>query len=377
MNILVLNYEFPPLGGGAAPVSRDISIYLQRKGHNITVVTMGFGNLPNYEEIDGMRIYRLKCLRSKKSVCKPWEQYSYLMAVNKFMKSHMKDNSYDLCHTHFIIPTGEAARCVNKRYGIPYIITAHGSDVEGHNSKITMRVMHFLLRYGWRRIVDNAECVVSPSIYLKSLMEKNYPKGNYKFIPNGIEWNKYHSLAVEGKKEKRILIMGRLQRFKNVQTILYALNECELNDWCVDVLGDGPYRQELESLCRELRLSDKVTFHGWIDNQSKEQMEFIKKASIYISASQFENCPMSVIETITSGCYPLLSDIPAHRQLVEHEGCFYEANDYKQLVYKLMKAIKEIESNNLSTMDTRKFDWENIVVQYEEIFAKGINQSKL
>lgn len=45
MRILVLNYEYPPLGGGAAPVSRDISIQLAKRGHDVTIVTMGFHGL--------------------------------------------------------------------------------------------------------------------------------------------------------------------------------------------------------------------------------------------------------------------------------------------------------------------------------------------
>lgn len=49
MNILVLNYEYPPLGGGAAPVSRDISEQLAAAGNKVTVVTMGFKNLPYHE----------------------------------------------------------------------------------------------------------------------------------------------------------------------------------------------------------------------------------------------------------------------------------------------------------------------------------------
>ena len=66
MKILVLNYEFPPLGGGASPVSKEIAVQLQRMGHRDTVVTMGFEGLPAYEEIEGVRVYRLKCWRSKK-----------------------------------------------------------------------------------------------------------------------------------------------------------------------------------------------------------------------------------------------------------------------------------------------------------------------
>lgn len=126
MRILVLNYEYPPLGGGAAPVSRDISIQLAKRGHDVTIVTMGFHGLLAYEEEQGVKIYRLKCLRGKKSSCMPWEQYSYLLAVRHFMKSHMKSHTYDVCHTHFVIPTGEAAKWVKDKYGIPYVITEIG-----------------------------------------------------------------------------------------------------------------------------------------------------------------------------------------------------------------------------------------------------------
>ena len=86
MNILVLNYEFPPLGGGGAPVSRDIARQYSKMGHKVVVLTMGYKDLPTYETVDGVEIFRLKCWRSKKSSCMPWEQYTYILAVKKFMK---------------------------------------------------------------------------------------------------------------------------------------------------------------------------------------------------------------------------------------------------------------------------------------------------
>jgi glycosyltransferase involved in cell wall biosynthesis len=370
MNILVLNYEFPPLGGGAAPVSRDISIQLAKKNHDVTVVTMGYGDLPEYEELDGIKIYRLKCLRKNKSSCKPWEQYTYLMAVRHFMKTHMKTHSYDVCHAHFVIPTGEVAKWVKKKYNIPYIITAHGSDVEGHNKKTTMMIMHRLLRRSWRRIVVDSAVVVSPSKYLMDLMQHNYIQGKYTYIPNGIEWSKYHKLSNRQNKEKRILIMGRLQRFKNVQTILRALSKVDLKGWSVDVLGDGPYRIELEKLSSELKLSDKVVFHGWIDNGTEEQLSYIQMASLYISASQFENCPMSVIETIAAGCYPLLSDIPAHRQLVEGEEFYFQVNDAESLESKIQRFIDRRDAIINTSIDVSHYDWEIVINRYEEVLKK-------
>ena len=68
LNILVLNYEFPPIGGGAGVVAYDISKRLAEAGHRVTVVTMGFEQLPSYEEKDGMRIYRVKCIRKNQKI---------------------------------------------------------------------------------------------------------------------------------------------------------------------------------------------------------------------------------------------------------------------------------------------------------------------
>ena len=136
MDILVLNYEYPPLGGGAAPVCRDLAEGMAKEGHRITVVTMGFSGLPEYEMHDGMEIYRLNCLRQKEHSCMPWEQCSYILAAKRFLKLHLKTHRYDACHTHFVIPTGQIALWVKEKFDIPYIITAHGSDVEGHNDKL-------------------------------------------------------------------------------------------------------------------------------------------------------------------------------------------------------------------------------------------------
>lgn len=371
MNILVLNYEFPPLGGGAAPVSRDISYQYSKLGHKVVVLTMGYKGLPAYEVVEGTEIYRLKCWRSRKSSCMPWEQYTYLLAVKKFMRQHMKTHQYDVCHTHFVIPTGEAAKWVKRKYSIPYIITAHGSDVEGYNPKRLMRFMHCFLRKPWRGIIDEAKYVVSPSVFLKNLMEKNYTSDKYVYIPNGIDWDKFHSLSAKQDKKKRILIMGRLQGYKNVQTIIQALAGVELDKWHVDVLGDGPYRSELEKLVEKLQLSDKITFHGWIDNGTKKQLRFMQQASLYISASKVENCPMSVIEAIAAGCYPLLSDIPAHRQLVRGSEYYFETNNHDTLSKLIKNGISIIENGSDKIPDVSRYDWKDVMKKYIELMENA------
>ncbi len=370
MRILVLNYEYPPLGGGASPVSRDISVQLHKMGHDVTVVTMGYKDLPACEMQQGVKIYRLKCWRSKKSSCMPWEQYTYLLAVRGFMKKHMQNHDYDVCHVHFVIPTGEAAGWIKKKYKIPYIITAHGSDVEGHNKKLYMRVMHRFLRPSWRKIAKNSERMIAPSTYLQTLMKRECREGNYSYIPNGLNVEKYRDLIRGKEKEKRILLMGRMQKFKNIQTVLNAMAKVDMEGWKVDILGDGPYRERLEKLSVELGLADCVKFYGWIDNNSKEQLEFLQKAAIYITASWYENCPMAVLETIAAGCYPLLSDIPAHRQIVSDEEFYFQKDDVQGLAEKMKRVMKKFPYLT-NRIDVEKYDWNNVMIQYEQVLKEA------
>lgn len=371
MNILVLNYEYPPLGGGAAPVSRDISQELYKNGHHVVVVTMHYKGLPYYEVENGVEIYRVKCWRSKTFSCQPWEQFTYLVAVRMFMKKHKELWDYDVCHTHFVIPTAEVARYVYKKYKIPYVITAHGSDVEGYNSKKHMIIMHKFLRGPWKKIVKDAYKVVAPSNFLLDLMLKAYNKPEkYVMIPNGIDLKRYQSLYTDSsEKKKSILLMGRMQKYKNVQTTIRALEKVDLQDWHVEVLGDGPYREELDQLTKELGLEDKLTFHGWIENNSPEQLKFLKEASVYITASKFENCPMAVIEAASAGCYTLLSDISAHRQLIEGDEYFFEPEDVDTLAAKIEDRIQA--GAKAYQFDFLRYDWSVVMPQYEKILREA------
>ena len=372
MKILILNYEYPPIGGGAAPVSRDISEELKKCGDEIVVVSMSWGDLPYYSVENGVTVYRLDCKRKRKDTCTPIEQYNYIRAVRRFMKEHQELQSYDVCHAHFVIPTGQAAYENKKKYGIPFIITVHGSDVEGHNKRFSVKVMHRLLRHGWRRIVDSAGCVVSPSLYIKQRMERNYPNGKYYYIPNGADHAFYRSLNKPEMKEKRILIMGRIQKFKNVQFIMDVIKiirqEPYFYGWVVDIVGDGPYRAEIEKIIDDNGLSDVVCMHGWIDNKSSQLKRILSRAAIYISASSFENCPMSVIEATLAGCYPLVSDIPAHRQMLEGKYRF-SLDTYTELAKKLKQAI-QMQNRSEFLPEMSGYDGKKVTKEYRNLLGK-------
>jgi glycosyltransferase involved in cell wall biosynthesis len=295
--LLVLNYEWPPLGGGASPVSKELAVRLAQSGeYDIDVVTMRYRGLPAYEEFGAhLRVHRVWSLRSKKEICHPWEQLTYLVSGYLKARALHKAKPYDICHTHFIIPTGVIARALKRRYGLPYIITSHGSDVLGYNTRFT-RLYPYLVG-AWRRIIDEAKTITTPSRFLAEEIVKVHPPAASKItvIPNGIDTGAYET----GPKEKIILSAGRLLRTKGFQHLIQAVSSEDIG-YEVHIAGDGPLREELERLAKESKT--KIVFHGWLDNKGEEYRWLLRRASVFVLASEKENASMALLEAMASGC---------------------------------------------------------------------------
>jgi glycosyltransferase involved in cell wall biosynthesis len=356
MKILFLNYEFPPIGGGASPVSLEIAKGYASRGHHVDVVTMSYRGLPDFEIIEGVNIYRVKSLRSKIEICHPWEQLTYLVSAWRFLSRRLKDVGYDINHAHFIIPTGVLALWVKKKYGIPYILTSHGSDVLGQNKRFAL--LYPFLKRPWLKIVKNAKCVTAPSDYQIQKVMNITKDGKFKTIANGLDLNRFKPM----KKEKKILIVARLFQNKGIQDILDALKGIDLDGWHVNIVGDGPFREILTEKAHANGLKDKVKFLGWIGNNSSEMKKLYGTSRIFISASYFESFGLTVLEAISAGCYPLVSDIGGHRYIIDDDRFFFQKENVEDLRQKLKYLIKH--KINDFKIDIKRFSWSNVIKDY-------------
>ena len=194
-------------------------------------------------------------------------------------------------------------------------------------------------------------------------MKKSETNARFELIKNGIDT----SVFVPDIKKKQILVMCRLQETKRVEDIINAISLLDLTGWHIQILGDGPQKQKLQTLVTEKKLEQYVDFRGWIENKSKEHLKILGETYIYISASELENCPISVLEAKCSGCRLVLSDIKAHRQLIDDENCFYKCGDILALSKKLqdeMRQYEGISQFNFEHEDYNEYDWKNVVDKY-------------
>ncbi len=363
MRILVLTIEYPPLGGGASPMAHEVNKNYIERGHEVEVVTMSFKGLAEEEHVDGILIHRVPCRRSQKHISYPAEHVSYILAARKFLKKYLLTHSFDVCHTHFIIPTGILARWMNKNYSIPFIITAHGSDVPGFNPdrfywlhKVTPPLIWSIIKY--------SSSIVVPSLYLGTLLQKVVRDSDDKVIhiPNGINTDYF----MPGKKEKIIVSSGRLLERKGFHHLIEAVSKEDIG-YAVHICGDGPMMSQLKELASKSKTP--IIFHGWIDNRDELYKLLLSQATFYCLVSSNENASVSLMEAMSSGCVVITSDVSGCPETVGSAGICIAPGQAERLRQTLISLIEDASAQDSYMLSARQraienYAWPSITERY-------------
>lgn len=368
MKLLVLNYEYPPLGGGAAPVCRQLCELYARRGHEVEVVTMGFRGLPAKELLNGVHVTRVLSLRSKQATCETHEMLSYVISALPRVVWRLCTRRYDALHVHFVIPTGLLAWLATRLRRTPYVLTAHGSDVPGYNPD------RFGKEHGFttpllRRILDGAFAITAPSIFLGGLIRERCGDYDVAHIPNGICIDQ----IPPADKEDIILMTGRLLRRKGFHTVLEAMRGVETT-YEVHIVGDGPERVALESLAGEL--AAKVVFHGWLPNAAPELQSLYARARIFCLPSSRENASISLLEGMLAGAAVITSNVSGCPETIGDAGLTVPPDDPAALREVLLPLMADPEACAALGAKARArvlshFDWEEIADRYLDLLSRA------
>jgi glycosyltransferase involved in cell wall biosynthesis len=368
MKVLMLSYEFPPLGGGGARVVYGLTKEIARLGHEIDIVTMGFRGLPRHEMINGTNIYRVPCLRTSESICSTPEMVSYALSAIPMVLRLIKSKHYDINHTHFIFPDGLVSYLLKKITKLPYIITAHGSDVPGYNPD-RFRIEHKILSPLWKKIVNDADQLVCLSEALKSLVNKHYSGDKISVIPNGIDIDRFQPIK---NKQKRILIVSRMFERKGIQYFLKALEGLELaHD--INIVGDGPYLQTLKQMVDGQ--SKKIKFWGWLPNTSRELKDLYETSSIFVFPSESENFPMVLLEAMAAGLAIITTKNTGCEEVVGDSALLVEPRSPIATTEALEKLVDNPDfSRELGEAARRRleenFTWNVVASKYIDIYCR-------
>ena len=173
-----------------------------------------------------------------------------------------------------------------------------------------------------------------------------------------------------------MLYVGRLtsdgSAEKNLNVSLEAFARLRQQEDVFAILcGEGPQRPELEMLRHKLGLDADVHFTGYLPAVSVWAL--MKKASLFVSLSAYEGCPNTVMEAMACGCPLVLSDIPAHREILD-ETCalFVEPSNIQQTADAIVEALFNTTAAEgralIAKQKTQKWSIARLARNYERVY---------
>ena len=207
----------------------------------------------------------------------------------------------------------------------------------------------------------------------KRLVDKlNFSKEKITTIPNGIEFNKIQSIT-SAEEKSDIIFAGRLISHKNVNLLINSIKIlAEKNPKIkVIIIGDGPERQNLENLSKNLKLEKNIAFKGFLKDE-KEVYSLIKSSKAFVLPSSREGFGIVVIEANACGIPVIVINHKdnASKDLIKEgkNGFKAEFNEFS-LVDNIIKAIKLSKGMKKECINSaKKYDWDNLINQFEEVY---------
>lgn len=377
MSLLIINYEYPPIGGGAANASFFLARSLAKMGEEVVVITSGYQGHQGYSLKNGVHIHRLRTRRRLLDRSNPLEMGSFLLSgllqAQKIARMHRVDKVL----VFFAVPCGPIGYWLNLRLGLPYVVSLRGGDVPGFEPQ--MAPLHRLLTVCRRAVLRHALAVVANAPGLADLSRQTDPFP-VRVIPNGIDVNFFRP-----PDEPRafpwepfaFLFAGRFHPQKNLFFLLDRFKELQQatdRPFTLHLVGDGPLRADLQQYAARLGLEDHLIWHGWLDKESLRKV--YQGADCFINPSLYEGLPNTVLEAMASGLPVVASRIPGNNDLVKPGQTGYLINlnepaafaltlrtllDYPEQARKMGEAGRELA--------VRDFSWDRLAQEYLNLFT--------
>lgn len=372
-SLLLVNYEYPPLGGGAGNATAQLARELAALDCKTVVLTSRYGDLPRWEVQGRVIIRRIPTVRAHADRCTPWEMATFMasaMAAAPFMARRYATNG-TICF--FGLPSGPVGLVLKRLKGIPYVVSLRGGDVPGFQP-YDLALYHRLARPFIHTIWQEAAAVVANSDGLRDLARRSSPHQRVRVIPNGVDTRQFTPgrKAVDGRC--RLLFVGRLVQQKGVDTLLRAVAAAARHrpGLQLSLIGDGPQREELEQLAVALGIAHRVDFAGWFERA--DLPDRYRLADVFVLPSRDEGMPNVVLEAMASGLPIVASDVPGTRELVDSgvNGALFPAGDTNALAAALVELASEpglrLRYGAASWSRAQQYDWRQVAMAYQNLF---------
>jgi glycosyltransferase involved in cell wall biosynthesis len=356
------SFLYPHVGGYEKNIL-ELSKRLVARGHRVDIITCKTNKSPDIETIDGVNVIRIPCVKLLKGT------YPMPLPSVKLLGMLYNKRQYDVVVTQtrfFVLSLVGAIYSVAHR--IPLIHVERGSRHTSVANPVVNCVSKLYDHTLGRWIMSKATQVVGVS-GASCDFAKHLGACNAERIPNGVIVPELSVVPRDFHGTPMILYVGRLIQAKGVQDLIRALGISKWKDYSLAIVGDGPYRKELERLASG---KDNIKFCSELVGEKLNAM--YRFARVFVNPSYSEGLPTAVMEAASLGIPIVATDVGGTSEIVENgvTGTLVRPGNVEELTQALSRTLGNpmIAFGMAAKCQERvvkEYDWDMITDKYCEL----------
>ncbi|MCW8801928.1 MAG: glycosyltransferase family 4 protein [Candidatus Bathyarchaeota archaeon] len=386
MKIGTLTWEYPPrVVGGIARHCEGLGKALVKQKHDVHLFTLDFPGAPNYEEMDGIKVYRASTELGHPNFL------TWVLMFNHFLSKRMADVTktvdFDVMHVHDWLAafSGISFKHYLKK---PIVLTMHSTEVgraQGLHSPDSFSIngIEWWATYEADRVI-----VCSHSMKEEICNHFNLPREKVDIIPNAIDASNYEIPVDRGAVrqrygigwgEKLILCVGRLVPQKGVEYFIRAipLIAKKYPEAKFIIVGEGWSRDLLEAEAQASGYANKIAFTGFASD--KQVIELMTSADVLVVPSIYEPFGIVALEGMATGVPVVASQVGGLAEVIDHDktGVFVYPRSPESLAWGIDKVLSDPDHAKMLTKNAKEklhkaYSWEAVAMKTVEVYKKVV-----
>jgi len=392
LRVMILSWEYPPrIIGGLGRHVYHLATSLASEGIKVHVVTKDHPGAPEYEESEGVHIYRV--VNYPPDITQedwvPWTLQFNVALLEKAVAIVNDLKNINVIHAHDWL-VAHAAASLKHAYRIPLVATIHATEYGRHQGHLPGPMNKLIHQIEWWLTFESVRTICCSQYMMEQISSIfDLPPDKVDVIPNGIDSESFKrdvSVDLYRKQyvkpgDKLVFFVGRLVYEKGVQTVIEAMTLIlnKIPNVTFVVAGSGPHMNQLKSLVDVFHLEDKVKFTGHIDTDMLSA--FYKSADLTVVPSLYEPFGMVVLESMAMGTPTIVADTGGLSEIVVHEetGLKFEPGNPESLADAMLRILTDKELAERLTSDARaylgdRYNWDKIASATLEVYRRAERQ---
>ncbi len=380
MKVLITTDWYKTAANGVATSVRNLETGLKQLGHDVKILTLSEtrfsyvnGNTTYIGSVNAERIY--PCARVK------------IPLKSRLIQNIIKWKP-DIIHSQCEFSTFTLARKIADVTQAPIVHTYHTIYEDyTHYFSPSIKLGRKAVRMFTRHISRHTDCMIAPTEKVESILNKYNCKTPVEVVPSGLDLDMIVSennnaerkefrrhLGIPDDK-KVILYTGRLAEEKNIDELIEFLGRNKPQNAVFLIVGDGPYREEIERKIKEFNLQDITIMTGMVNYS--EMRNYYSAGDIFVSASQSETQGLTYIEALANGLVLLCKKDKCLDSVLKNgiNGYAYtNESEFSKYLKCLLNEDISVMKEKAAEIAKQKFSKETFAEQIESVYNEVLRQ---